>query len=178
LGTYAAHRARLLSLTWGAEDLPAALGASANRGEDGGYSDICRLARSLCLAGAAAAGVGAIETVFPAFRDLAGLERYAERGRIEGFTGMMAIHPDQVAVINRAFTPSETELAWARSVVALFESRPGAGALSLDGRMLDRPHFEQARRLLERAFAAVGRPGDAMAPSASAHRGDDPPAIN
>lgn len=156
LGTYAAHRSRLLGLTWGAEDLPAALGASTNRGEDGGYSDICRLARSLCLAGAASAGVGAIETVFPAFRNLDGLEAYAQRGRAEGFTGMMAIHPDQVAVINRAFTPSPTELAWARSVVALFEASPGAGALSLDGRMLDRPHFEQARRLLERAGAAAG----------------------
>lgn len=155
LGTYAHHPERLIGLTWGAEDLPTALGATTNRSGDGGYSDICRLARSLCLTGAAAAGVGAIETVFPAFRDLAGLEVYAQRGRAEGFVGMMAIHPDQVAVINRAFAPTPEEIGWARAVMALFEASPGAGALSLDGRMLDRPHFEQARRLLERTGVAA-----------------------
>ena len=110
----------------------------------------------MCLAGAAAAGVGAIETVFPAFRDLIGLEAYAQRGRAEGFVGMMAIHPDQVAVINRAFAPTPEEVGWARAVIALFEASPGAGALSLDGRMLDRPHFEQARRLIERIGDAAG----------------------
>jgi citrate lyase subunit beta/citryl-CoA lyase len=178
LGSYAAHRERLLGLTWGAEDLPTALGASANRGEGGGYSDVCRLARSLCLAGAAAAGVGAIETVFPAFRDLTGLEAYAARGRAEGFVGMMAIHPDQIAVINRAFTPSETELTWARSVVSLFAESPGAGALSLNGRMLDRPHIEQARRLLERAGVVAGGASGRERPPGSAHRGDDVAAIN
>ncbi|MFT4251047.1 MAG: CoA ester lyase [Caulobacter sp.] len=154
LGSYARRRDRLIGLTWGAEDLPTALGATTNRGLDGAYSDVCRLARSLCLAGAAAAGTGAFETVYPAFRDLEGLAAYAARGRAEGFVGMMAVHPDQVAVINAAFTPTPEEVERARAVVDLFEASPGAGALALDGRMLDRPHFEQARRLLDRAAPA------------------------
>jgi citrate lyase subunit beta/citryl-CoA lyase len=102
----------------------------------------------LCLFGAAAAGVAPIETVYPAFRDLDGLAAYAARARRDGFTGMMAIHPAQVAVINQAFTPSEAELAHARAVVAAFEASPEAGALSLDGKMIDRPHLVQARRVL------------------------------
>ena len=105
----------------------------------------------MCLFGAAAAGVAPIETVYPAFRDLDGLAAFAGRARRDGFTGMMAIHPDQVAVINRAFTPSEAELSHARAVVAAFAANPEAGALSLDGRMIDRPHLVQAQRLLAAA---------------------------
>ena len=147
LGTYRGAK-RLIGLTWGAEDLPAAIGASTSREEDGSYTPPYQLARSLCLFGAAAAGVLPIETVYPAFRDLDGLAAYAARARRDGFTGMMAIHPDQVPVINRAFTPTEAEIAHARTVVAAFEASPGAGALSLDGKMIDRPHLIQAQRLL------------------------------
>jgi citrate lyase subunit beta/citryl-CoA lyase len=147
LGTYGGVK-RLAGLTWGAEDLPAAIGASTSREEDGRYTPPYELARSLCLFGAAAAGVAPVETVYPAFRDLEGLAAYAARARRDGFTGMMAIHPDQVPVINQAFTPTEAEIEHARAVVAAFEADPGAGALSLDGKMIDRPHLVQARRLL------------------------------
>jgi citrate lyase subunit beta/citryl-CoA lyase len=151
LGTYGGVK-RLAGLTWGAEDLPAAIGAATSREEDGRYTAPYELARSLCLFGAAAAGVAPIETVFPAFRDLEGLAAYAARARRDGFTGMMAIHPDQVPVINAAFTPSQEEIAHARAVVAAFAANPRAGALSLDGRMIDRPHLVQAQRVL----AALG----------------------
>jgi len=147
LGTYAGAR-RLIGLTWGAEDLPAAIGAVTSREEDGRYTPPYELARSLCLFGAAAAGVAAIETVYPAFRDIEGCAVYAARARRDGFTGMMAIHPAQIAAINAAFTPSEAELAYARAVVAAFEAAPEAGALALDGKMIDRPHVLQAQRLL------------------------------
>jgi citrate lyase subunit beta/citryl-CoA lyase len=147
LGTYGGAK-RLAGLTWGAEDLPAAIGASTSREEDGSYTPPYELARSLCLFGASAAGVAAIETVYPAFRDLDGLAAYAGRARRDGFTGMMAIHPAQVPVINAAFTPTEAEIAHARAVVEAFEAQPGAGALSLDGRMIDRPHLVQAQRTL------------------------------
>jgi citrate lyase subunit beta/citryl-CoA lyase len=150
LGTYGGHK-RLAGLTWGAEDLPAAIGAAASREEDGSFTAPYEIARALCLFGAAAAGVAPIETVYPAFRDLDGLATFAGRARRDGFTGMMAIHPDQVAVINRAFTPSEAELSHARAVVAAFAANPEAGALSLDGRMIDRPHLVQAQRLLAAA---------------------------
>jgi citrate lyase subunit beta/citryl-CoA lyase len=153
LGTYGGAK-RLAGLTWGAEDLPAAVGASASREEDGSYTPPYELARSLCLFGAAAAGVAPIETVYPAFRDLDGLAAYAARARRDGFTGMMAIHPAQVPVINRAFTPSEAEIAHARAVVAAFEANPNSGALSLDGRMIDRPHLVQAQRILAAAPGA------------------------
>jgi citrate lyase subunit beta / citryl-CoA lyase len=150
LGTYGALK-RLAGLTWGAEDLPAAIGAATSREPDGRFTPPYELARSLCLFGAAAAGVAPIETVYPAFRDLDGLAGYAARARRDGFTGMMAIHPDQVPVINAAFTPSEAEIAHARAVVGAFEANPGAGALSLDGRMIDRPHLVQAQRTLAAA---------------------------
>ncbi|MEH3046211.1 HpcH/HpaI aldolase/citrate lyase family protein [Sphingomonas adhaesiva] len=141
----------LAGLTWGAEDLPAAIGAATSREADGGYTDPYRVVRALTLFGAHAAGVPAIETVYPDFRDLDGLAAYAARGRRDGFTGMMAIHPAQVAVINAAFSPSEAELAQARAVVALFDANPGAGALQLDGKMVDAPHLKAARRLLATA---------------------------
>lgn len=150
LGTYGGHK-RLAGLTWGAEDLPAAIGGATSREEDGGFTAPYEIARALCLFGAAAAGVAPIETVYPAFRDLEGLSVYAARARRDGFTGMMAIHPDQVPVINRAFTPSEAEIAHARAVVAAFEANPKAGALALDGRMIDRPHLVQAQRILAAA---------------------------
>lgn len=148
LGGYGAVGPRLIGLTWGAEDLPAAVGAQINRHENGAYTDLCRMARSLCIAGAAAADVPAIETVYPAFRDLDGLRAYAALGRKEGFTGMMAIHPAQVEVIEQVFRPSDEEIERARRIVQLFADNPGAGTLALDGRMLDKPHLRQAERLL------------------------------
>ena len=147
LGSYGGAK-RLAGLTWGAEDLPAAIGAVTSREEDGSFTPPYQLARSLCLFGAAAAGVLPIEPVYPAFKDLEGLGAYAARARRDGFVGMMAIHPAQVAVINEAFTPSAAEVAHAQAVVAAFEAQPGAGALSLDGRMIDRPHLVQAQRIL------------------------------
>lgn len=147
LGTYGGVR-RLAGLSWGAEDLPAAVGAASAREDDGRYTPPYELARSLTLFGAAAAGVAPIETVFPDFRSLDGLAAYCARARRDGFTGMLAIHPSQVSVINAAFTPSEAEIAHARAIVAAFEANPGAGALSLDGRMIDRPHLLQAQRIL------------------------------
>ncbi|MGE7206158.1 HpcH/HpaI aldolase/citrate lyase family protein [Sphingomonas sp. NPDC019816] len=151
LGEYAGASLPLAGLTWGAEDLPAAIGATAAREADGGYTAPYQLARSLTLFGAHAAGVAAIETVYPDFRDLDGLAAYAARGRRDGFTGMMAIHPAQVPVINAAFTPSADELARARAIVDLFAANPGAGALQLDGRMVDAPHLKAAQALLARA---------------------------
>jgi len=149
LGDY--DGAGLAGLTWGAEDLPAAIGASTSREADGGYTDPYKMVRALTLFGAHAAGVPAIETVYPDFRDLDGLAAYAARGRRDGFTGMMAIHPAQVAVINAAFSPSEAEVAHARAVVELFAANPGAGALQLDGKMVDAPHLKAAERLLRLA---------------------------
>jgi citrate lyase subunit beta / citryl-CoA lyase len=151
LGSYAAVSRHLAGLTWGAEDLPAAIGAATSREADGRYTPPYEMARSLTLFGAHAAGVAAIETVYPAFRDLDGLAAYAARARRDGFTGMMAIHPAQIAVINDAFTPSEAELDGARAIVAAFAAHPGAGALQIDGRMIDAPHLKQARRLLDMA---------------------------
>ncbi|MBJ6122464.1 HpcH/HpaI aldolase/citrate lyase family protein [Sphingomonas mollis] len=168
LGSYAGVADRLIGLTWGAEDLPAAIGASAAREADGGYTAPYQLARSLTLFGAHAAGVAAIETVYPDFRDTDGLAAYAARGRRDGFTGMMAIHPAQVAIINAAFTPTPDEIAHAQSVVDLFAANPGAGALQLDGRMVDAPHLKAAERLLalaaDRGAGAGGGPPPAERP--------------
>ena len=149
LGDY--DGAGLAGLTWGAEDLPAAIGAAGSREADGSYTEPYRMVRALTLFGAHAAGVPAIETVYPDFRDLDGLAAYAARGRRDGFTGMMAIHPAQVPVINAAFSAGEEELAQARRLVALFDAHPGAGALQLDGRMVDAPHLKAARALLASA---------------------------
>ncbi len=148
LGSYGDVTPRLCGMTWGAEDLPAAIGAATSREEDGRYTPPYETARSLLLFGAHAAGVPAIETIYPAFRDLDGLEAYAARGRRDGFSGMMAIHPVQVEVINSAFTPSKAEIEWARRIIELFDRNPGIGALSLDGKMVDAPHLKQAKRLL------------------------------
>lgn len=146
LGSYDGDR--LAGLTWGAEDLPAAVGASGSREADGSYTDPYKVVRALTLFGAHAAGVLAIETVYPNFRDLDGLAAYAARGRRDGFTGMMAIHPSHIAVINSAFTPGAEEIAHARAVVDAFAANPGAGVLQLEGRMIDAPHLKAARRLL------------------------------
>jgi len=148
LGSYAGASRRLAGLTWGAEDLPAAIGATASRWPDGSYTDLCKMVRSLCIAAAASADVPAIETVFPAFKDMDGLRAYAERGRAEGFSGMIAIHPAQIPVINEVFTPSAEERAHAQRVVDLFAANPSAGTLALDGKMLDLPHLKLARRIL------------------------------
>lgn len=148
LGSYGGVTPRLIGLTWGAEDLPAAIGAATSREADGSYTAPYQLARSLTLFGAHAAGVPAIETVYPDFRDLDGLAAYAARGRRDGFTGMMAIHPSQVAVINAAFTPSLEERAHAQKIVDLFAANPGAGALQMDGKMVDAPHLKAAKAVL------------------------------
>jgi citrate lyase subunit beta / citryl-CoA lyase len=150
LGSYGGVSGRLCGLTWGAEDLPAATGASASRLPDGNFTAPYEMLRSLTLFGAHAAGVAAIETVYPAIADVDGLAAYAGRGRRDGFSGMLAIHPVQVPIINAAFTPSQAEIDWARAVVEAFARNPRAGAVQLNGRMLDAPHLKQARAILER----------------------------
>ena len=149
--SYRDPKSALVAMSWGAEDLSAALGASAKTDADGNLSFTYRLARSLCLAGAVAAGVQPVDGVFADFKDTKGLKAEAEAARREGFTGKLAIHPDQVAVINAAFTPSAEDLSHAAAIVAAFEAQPDAGVLSVDGKMVDRPHLIQARRVLERA---------------------------
>ena len=144
---------RLLALTWGGEDLAAELGAIANRDAAGEFIFTYRVVRSLCQIAAAAAGKPAIETLFPDFRNEAGLARFAARAQEDGFSGMLAIHPAQVPVINAAFTPSAAQVTFARRVVEAFAAQPGV--TQLDGRMLDRPHLSQARRVLDTA-AALG----------------------
>ena len=141
----------LVAMSWGAEDLSAALGASSKLDEAGELGFTYKLARSLCLAGAAAAGVQPVDGVFADFRDDKGLKREAEAARREGFTGKLAIHPAQVAIINAAFTPSKDEVRHAQAIVAAFEAEPDAGVLSVAGKMVDRPHLVQARRVLERS---------------------------
>jgi citrate lyase subunit beta/citryl-CoA lyase len=141
----------LAAMSWGAEDLSAALGAASKYDEGGELSFTYKMARSLCLAGAVAAGVQPVDGVFADFRDADGLAREAAAARREGFTGKLAIHPDQAAVINAAFTPSDADVAHAREVVAAFEAQPDAGVLSVGGKMVDRPHLVQARHVLERA---------------------------
>jgi citrate lyase subunit beta/citryl-CoA lyase len=149
IGGYAhAGLDRLIGLTWGAEDLPADLGALAKTDADGSLSFTYRLARSLCLAAARAAGVAPIETVFTNVRDADGLTAWATAARREGFSGQLAIHPDQVPIINAAFTPSAEAVAQAQAVLAAFAAAPGAGVVSLEGRMLDAPHRRQAERTL------------------------------
>ena len=123
--------------------------------EGGGYEFTFQLARSLCLAGAVAAGVAPIDTVFTDFRDSSGLEREARAARRAGFVGKLAIHPDQAEIINRAFTPDAAEVAHAERIVAAFAATPGAGVVAIDGKMIDMPHLKQAQRIL----ASAGRAG-------------------
>src|SRR5689334_2070864 len=148
LGSYAGVSPRLEALTWGAEDLAACLGGN-NRRLDGAYDDVYRLARSLCLTGAAAASAAAIDTIYTDFKDEAGLAAECAAARRSGFAAKMAIHPGQIAVMNSAFSVSEEELAWARKVVAIFAENPDAGTVALDGKMVDKPHLTLARRLLD-----------------------------
>ena len=148
LGSYAPAHPRLIALTWGAEDLSAALGATDNKEPDGSWTFPYEFARAQCLFAASGAEVAAIDTLFADFRDAEGLEIDCRRSRRDGFVGRLAIHPDQVPVINRCYAPSEAEIAHARKIVAAFEANPGAGALGVDGKMVDLPHLKAARKTL------------------------------
>lgn len=152
LGSYAPAHPRLAALTWGAEDLGAVVGATSNKEADGNWTQPYQLARSLCLFAAANAGVQALDTLYADFRNPEGLEASCRVSRRDGFVGRLAIHPDQVAGIRRAFAPSEADVALARRIVAAFDSNPGLGTIGLDGKMYDIPHLKQARRTL----ASVG----------------------
>lgn len=145
-----AQNLRLAGLTWGAEDLSAAIGAQRKRDAQGQWTDVFRYIRAQVLLAAHTRGIMAIDTLHADFRDLEALRRIAPESAADGFTGMLAIHPAQVPVINAAFSPSPAAIQRARAIVALFDGAPDAGALSLDGAMVDRPHLEQARRLLAR----------------------------
>jgi citrate lyase subunit beta / citryl-CoA lyase len=145
--SYRGRSQRLSAITWGAEDLAACIGGN-NRRIDGVYDDVYRLARSLCLLAAAAAGVAPIDTIFADFKDEAGLAAECAAARRSGFAAKMAIHPAQIPVINEAFSVSEAERAWAREVVAGFAANPDAGTIAIDGKMVDKPHLILARRLL------------------------------
>jgi citrate lyase subunit beta/citryl-CoA lyase len=149
--SYRQPNSTLAAMSWGAEDLSAALGASSKYDENGELSFTYKLARSLCLAGAMAAGVQPVDGVFADFKDDDGLKREAQAARREGFTGKLAIHPAQVPIINAAFTPSKDDVSDAEAIVAAFEAHPNAGVLSVGGKMVDRPHLIQAKRVLERA---------------------------
>lgn len=143
---------RLIAMTWGGEDLAAALGASDNRHPNTGeYDDPFRLARSLCLSTARAIDVQPVGVVFVDYQDLEGLETECLRDRKSGFIGKIAIHPAQCEVINRAFTPTSEEITYARKVIDLFEQNPGLGTIGLEGKMLDMPHLKQARNVIELA---------------------------
>jgi citrate lyase subunit beta / citryl-CoA lyase len=149
--SYRDPKSPLIAMSWGAEDLSAALGAASKYDAKGELSFTYKLARSLCLAGAVAAGVQPVDGVYADFRDEKGLAKEAKAAAHEGFTGKLAIHPAQVPVINAAFTPSNDDVRHAEEIVAAFEAHPDAGVLSVDGKMVDRPHLLQARRVLERA---------------------------
>ena len=150
LGSLRDVASHLVGVTWGAEDLPAAIGAMTSREADGQYTPPYELARSLTLFAAHAAGVAAIDTVFPAIGDEAGLAAYVARASRDGFTGMMAIHPAQVAIINAEFTPSKEQVAYAQAIVDAFAANPGAGVLQVEGKMLDAPHLKAAMAVLAR----------------------------
>lgn len=153
LGGYAGCSPRLEGLLWGGEDLAASLGASANR-DASGYLGPYRLARDLCLAGARAADVLPIDAVFVEVKNLDALREECLAARRDGFAAKAVIHPSHVPVVNAAFEPTAEEIAWARRIVAAYEAAPDAGVLTLDGRMVDRPHLRQARQILEQAPAA------------------------
>lgn len=148
LGSYTPAHPRLVGLTWGAEDLAAAIGATGNKEANGRWTDPYRQARSLCLYAAASAGVAPIDTLYADFRDAEGLETDCRRARRDGFTGRIAIHPDQIATINRCFSPSTDEIADARRIVEAFAAQPDAGTLGIDGKMYDIPHLKAAERTL------------------------------
>ncbi len=156
IASYQALPARVCGLSWGAEDMAAAIGAQANRDEQGAYTAPYVLTRSLCLMAAGAAGVSAIDTAFTDFRDSEGLRESCGQARRDGFLGKIAIHPGQLDAIHAAFTPSADELQRARAIVAAFAASPGSGIVSVAGKMLDRPHLQQAQRLLAMAGVADG----------------------
>jgi citrate lyase subunit beta/citryl-CoA lyase len=153
--TYVGSSSRLEGISWGAEDLSGVIGALANRGVDGRWTSPYQLARNLCLFTAVAAATQPIDTVFVNFRDAEGLRTEAMEAARDGFTGKMAIHPNQVAVINEVFTPTPVEIALAQEIVQLFADNPNAGALGLRGQMVDRPHLARAERILARAKAVM-----------------------
>jgi citrate lyase subunit beta/citryl-CoA lyase len=152
-GTFRQKSARLIGVSWGAEDLAAELGAETNREADGRYTAPYVLARTLCLAAAATAEVQPIETIYMDYRDTEGLKRDSETARRDGFTGRLAIHPLQVPIINEVFTPSAAALANARAIVAAFAASPCAGVVGIEGVMYDRPHLARAQQLIARALA-------------------------
>ncbi|MER8502326.1 CoA ester lyase [Mesorhizobium sp. M0204] len=152
--TYARASARLVGVTWGAEDLSAAIGARATRDANGRYTDVFRLARTMTMLTASAAEVAAIDTVFPDFRDMAGFEAECAEAERDGFTGKMAIHPAQVPVINAAFAPSAQAVKSALAIVEAFKAAGNPGVVGIDGKMYDRPHLKLAERLLARARVA------------------------
>jgi citrate lyase subunit beta/citryl-CoA lyase len=162
LGEYATARLeRLCGLTWGAEDLSTALGASTNLDASGEWAFTYKLVRSLTLLAARAAGVQPIDTLYADFRNEAGLRAASRASRAEGFTGRLAIHPAQVAAINESYLPSPEEIERAHRVIAAFAAAAGAGTVGLDGKMLDIPHLKQAEALLEQTAARrVVPPGD------------------
>ena len=151
LSSYRDVKAPLAAMSWGAEDLSAALGASSKYDANGELSFTYKMARSMTLVGAVAAGVQPVDGVFADYKDEAGLEREARAASREGFTGKLAIHPAQVAIINAAFTPSAADVAHAEAIIAAFAANPDAGVLSINGRMVDRPHLIQAQGVLARA---------------------------
>jgi citrate lyase subunit beta/citryl-CoA lyase len=151
LNSYIDATPRLAGLSWGAEDLSAAVGATTNRDQDGNWLPTYEMARSFCLLAAAASEVAAFDTVFTDYKNDEGLRRYASNARRDGFSGMLAIHPAQIESINAAFVPTTEEVQQAARIVELFDANPGAGTLGMDGKMIDRPHFVQAKRLLELA---------------------------
>lgn len=151
LGSYSPPHPRLIGLTWGAEDLSAAIGATANKEADGAWTEPYRIARALCLFAAAAAGVTPVDTLYADFRDTAGLEADCRRSRRDGFLGRIAIHPDQVDAINACFSPSAQEIAEARRIAAAFAASPGLGTIGIDGKMYDIPHLKAAQKTLAAA---------------------------
>jgi citrate lyase subunit beta/citryl-CoA lyase len=165
VGSFAGASARLIGLTWGAEDLSAELGAQANRDAQGGWLDPYRLARTLCLAGAAAARVAAIDTVYVDFRNSEGFRRECEDACRDGFLGKMAIHPAQVPIINEVFTPSAEAVARAQAVIDAFAASPGAGVVGIGGLMYDRPHLARAEQVLARAAITVTARNPRVGPS-------------
>jgi citrate lyase subunit beta/citryl-CoA lyase len=154
LSTYVGASARTVGMSWGAEDLSAVVGSMSSRTPGGALTSPYRLARDLCLLTAAAADVQPIDTVFVNFRDTEGLRQEALEAARDGFTGKIAIHPDQVGPINEIFTPSAEEIAHADAVARVFASNPEAGVASLNGLMLDRPHLKLAQKVLARAKSA------------------------
>ena len=153
--TFETVSARVEAITWGAEDLSAVVGSAATREPNGVWTSPYLLARNLCLFAAIAAGRQPVDTVYVNFKDQAGLAEEARLAARDGFTGKMAIHPDQVAAINAAFTPSASEIDWAKEIEALFAANPNSGALSLRGQMIDKPHAVRAARILARAKLAA-----------------------